>query len=374
MVAKKKILFVIPSFVGGGAERIAALLLTHLNRDNFSPIIVLFKYQVSYFIPEDIPILCLGKKGRFDFPKLIWKLIKVIQREKPDVVISFLTYTNFICILAQKLSLCKSVRLLLTEHSIPSISLNNQRLTVLKKWLVKNLYPCSDLIISVSNGVAKDLAANFAIPESMVRVIYNAVDVERIQKLSKEWVSHVWYKEKTSPILIAVGSLASHKGYFYLLRAFCMVRRNSFCRLVIVGEGDKRKHLEKLSKDLGIDDSVAFLGFQKNPFKFMYQSNLFVLSSLWEGFGNVIIEAMACGIPVVATCCPFGPEEIITDGVNGLLVSPGDEKTLAKAILRLIRDESLRKRLAEAGRKRVEDFRVEKMAKEYETIFGQGHK
>ena len=117
-------------------------------------------------------------------------------------------------------------------------------------------------------------------------------------------------------------------------------------------------NLENYTKELDISHNVVFLGFQSNPFKYLSRATVFVLSSLWEGFGNVIIEAMACGIPVISTRCPSGPDEIITNEVNGLLVPVGDMNALAKAILRLLEDESLRKRIAEAGRKRAEDFRV----------------
>ncbi len=140
-------------------------------------------------------------------------------------------------------------------------------------------------------------------------------------------------------------------------------------RLVILGDGGKRSNLEKLARQLGIERQVTFLGFQTNPFKYLARSDIFVLSSLWEGFALVIVEAMACGIPVISTRCPSGPDEIITDGVNGLLVPVADETALAEAILRLLKDKKLAVKLAQAGTKRAEDFAITKIIKQYEAIF-----
>ncbi|GAH75207.1 unnamed protein product [marine sediment metagenome] len=149
----------------------------------------------------------------------------------------------------------------------------------------------------------------------------------------------------------------------------CSETKTFPCRLVILGEGDEEQALNKLAADLDISNDVAFLGFQNNPFSFIAHSNIFALSSHWEGFGNVIIEAMACSVPVISTNCPYGPNEIITDGVNGLLVPVGDTHAMAEAIAKLLKDEPLRERLAEEGKKRAEDFKVEKMVAEYEKVF-----
>jgi glycosyltransferase involved in cell wall biosynthesis len=213
-----------------------------------------------------------------------------------------------------------------------------------------------------------DLSASFSIKKEKCRVIYNPVNLQKIAILSMEAVDHPWLNDEI-PVIAACGRLTVQKNYFLLLRTLRLVLKEIHVRLIILGEGDERQMLESYTEELGIQSNVAFLGFQSNPFKYIAHSTVFVLSSSWEGFSLVLVEAMACGVPVISTDCPSGPNEIITDGVNGILVPVSDEKALSDAILRLIRDEALRKQLAENGRKRAEDFRIEKIIKEYEGLF-----
>jgi glycosyltransferase involved in cell wall biosynthesis len=139
--------------------------------------------------------------------------------------------------------------------------------------------------------------------------------------------------------------------------------------LIILGRGDKKEELKNLARNLNIDEYVTFLGFQSNPYGLVARSNLFVLSSLWEGFPNALIEAMACRIPVISTDCSSGPKEIITSGVNGLLVPVGDVDILADAILKVLTDKELSNKIAKNGRKRVMDFEAKKVVREYEKLF-----
>ena len=199
-------------------------------------------------------------------------------------------------------------------------------------------------------------------------VIYNSIDIVKITTLLNNEVEHTCFNENI-PLITVCGRLTSSKNYPLLLKSFAIIQREIKARLLILGEGEKRKSLEDLVDKLGIQDKVMFLGFQKNPFKYIAKSNIFVLSSSWEGFSIVIVEAMACGVPVISTRCPSGPDEIITDEVNGLLVPVANVDAMAQAILRLLKDESLSNRLAEAGKKRAKDFKVEKMVAEYERLF-----
>ena len=140
-------------------------------------------------------------------------------------------------------------------------------------------------------------------------------------------------------------------------------------RMAILGEGKDRGTLEKLAKELGISDKVAFLGFQKNPFKYMKRATVFVLSSLHEGFGNVLVEAMACGTPVISTNCKSGPSEIIEDGKSGILVPVSDYQSLSKAIIKVLSDDSLRQKFSAEGLERVKHFSVQKNIRGYEKVF-----
>ncbi len=237
------------------------------------------------------------------------------------------------------------------------------------KILIKLLYPKADKVVTVSEGVKKDLVVDFRVPEQNVEVIYNPLEIEKNQQLAQEKVTeHPWFTDNI-PIIINAGRLSGEKGQKYLLEAFKIVRQQVNCRLVILGQGGKEQELKELVVDLGLVNDVAFLGFQKNPFKFIAKANVFVLSSLWEGFPVVLLEAMACGIPVISTDCPSGPNEIIQDRVNGILVPLKDAKRLAEAILTVLQDKALEMSIAEEALKGIEKYSVSRIAKEYAELF-----
>jgi len=199
-------------------------------------------------------------------------------------------------------------------------------------------------------------------------VIPNSVDLARIETLEAERPEHPWLGGPR-PVIAAVGRLTVAKNYPLLLRAFADLRASQPAGLLIVGEGKERDRLRALAEGLGVGDDVAFLGSQPNPFKFIGAADVYVLSSDWEGFGNVLIEAMACGTPVVSTRYGEGAEEIITDGVNGILVPRGERRALANAMLRLMEDEGLRARLSQNGRRRALDFDNGAITRRYEAVF-----
>jgi glycosyltransferase involved in cell wall biosynthesis len=364
-----KILLIMPSLAGGGAEKIMSLLLKYLNREIFEPSLVLLNKEGTYLdeIPEDVTIIDLNKRGRMDFFRLVAQLAKHIAREAPSLIVSSLTYTNYLTLLSRFLS-GKSIPVILSDQNTLSILLKHERLYPLKKIIIKLLYPHADRIIANSEGVKEDLLNFLPLDPDKILLIYNSIDIATIDKLTKEEVEHPWFQDEI-PVLIACGRLTRQKNYPLLIKTFAKVQEATRAKLLILGEGEELRALEKLACTLGVRDKVSFLGFQKNPFKFMARGTIFVLSSSWEGFANVIIEAIACGVPVISTDCPSGPAELITDGVNGILVRVENRDALSKAILRLLRDEPLRKQLAEAGRKRADDFRLEKMVSEYERVF-----
>ena len=166
-------------------------------------------------------------------------------------------------------------------------------------------------------------------------------------------------------MILAAGRLHVSKDFPTLLRAFSLVRKEIPSRLVILGEGEKRKELEDLAQELGIRKDHDLPGFVENPYKYMKHATVFVLSSQWEGFGNVLVEAMACGCPVISTDCPSGPREILRDGEYGVLVPPKDSEKLAQGILRVLENQDLRRELSEKGKKRALDFTVDRAVEEY---------
>lgn len=371
MRSKKRILFVCTSLGGGGAERVVVTLLKHLNRERFQPCLVLFEHKVDYAVPEDVPIICFHKRSPLDLPKLIWQLSQMYKKWSPQVVLSVLSYPNIISVLAQILSSAK-FKLLLCEHGVPTISSSNakKQLTYLfNKWMYHRLYTRADKVICVSQAVANGIHRNFRIPVEKIRIINNPIDLKRISALTHEDIDHPWFSQKKVPIIISVGRLSRVKGYFYLLRAFAQVSATFPSRLVILGgEGDETQALKELTKELGIEDKVAFLGFQRNPFKYLACSDIAVYPSLREAFPMVVLEALSCEIPTISTHNP-GAAEIITDSVNGLLVPIANELMLADAMLRLLTNRQFATKLARAGKERAEDFNMEKIEKEYEKLF-----
>jgi glycosyltransferase involved in cell wall biosynthesis len=367
----KEILFIIPSLSGGGAERVLLNILKYLDREKFKPYLVLFARKGQYLsqLPEDVEVYDLKKKSRFHFFKLIFLLArKLYPQIKPDLVVSFLEYTNLLALIARNFSQVKPA-VVISERNYASLALQKKRVKGLRFWLAKKLYPRADKILTVSNRVGEDLTKNYRIGRQKMQTVYNSVDLRYVDRLAKEiYTPEI---DKNFLTIVACGRLTQQKNYPLLLQSFAKIYWQINAKLLLLGQGEQRYSLEQLSNKLGLQGRVKFLGFKDNPYKYLAGSDLFVLSSSWEGFPNVILEAMACGVPVISTRCPSGPDEIITDGVDGRLVSVGDVDAMAEAMLKLLKDEPLRKRLADAGRKRAENFRVEKMVAEYEKVFDE---
>lgn len=368
-----RITFFIPTLEGGGSEKSIIRLIKALNEKNFSIVLLVAnkKGELVEEIPENVEVEDLNvQKIRSAF----FKLIKYFKSKKPDVFVSFLSHANVIAILAKIFSRAKT-KIIVSERITftftPQITKNfkNKLLTIFfLNPLVKITYPLSDAIVCNSNGVAEDLS-KFLRKKGKIKVIYNPVVSEKLFELAEEAVDHPWFLDKNIPIILAAGRLNKQKDYPTLLKAFSLVLKEKKARLVILGKGEERKKLENLIEKLNISDKVILLGFQKNPFKFMKRATIFVLSSKVEGFPNVLVEAMALGVPVVSTNCPSGPNEIIKNGENGFLVPVGDEKALAEAILRLLNDSSLKEKFSIESKKSIEKFRAERIIKEWEELF-----
>jgi glycosyltransferase involved in cell wall biosynthesis len=214
------------------------------------------------------------------------------------------------------------------------------------------------------------LESKFGVLSRRIKVIYNFVDFRQIEKKAKKEINYPFFANKDYHVIIAVGRLTEQKRFDRLLNAFALLKKEiKNVRLIVLGKGELFEKLNNLANELNIKDYVEFAGFQKNPWAWVSKAKIFVLSSDYEGFGNVIVEAMACGTPVISTNCLSGPNEIITHGKNGLLVPPADEKALAEAMRSLLENNKLRIMLAEEGKRRARDFRLEKILPQYERLF-----
>jgi len=234
-------------------------------------------------------------------------------------------------------------------------------------WCARHFYPWADAIIAVSRGIAEDLASLTGLPQERIIAIDNPILSETILTKLGEPLDHPWFAANSPPVILGAGRLVKQKDFPTLLKAFAQVRATRPARLMILGKGRKRTQLEALAWELGVAEDVAFPGFVPNPFPYMARAAVFVLSSAWEGLPGALVEALACGCPVVSTDCPSGPGEVLEQGKYGPLVPVKDAAALARAILSVLDAPPDRAQL----RARSSVFSVERVADRYlEVLFG----
>jgi glycosyltransferase involved in cell wall biosynthesis len=373
-----KILYFHPTYTFGGAERTSKHLFSKLNPEKFNVTLVSSK-EISDLIKSpvverNIYVEDLGMDIWFNNAGNFCKDIKIARRllveEEPDIAFAMMHYSSSVLAIARKISSFKG-KVISSPRGPSTDYLNTCFPDKKERFFLKMLFGffCrySDGIVVPSKGTKDDCVKNYGANSDKVAVINNSVDIETIISRCEE-PADIKLPEGL-PVIASAGRLTMEKNLPLLLKAFSIVRKRQKARLLIIGDGGERKNLEDLSDNLGISEDMIFLGFQENPHKYLKTADIFVHTCLVEGFGNVIIEAMACGLPVIATDCPYGPREIIEHGKNGLLVPINDAHALADAIVRLMDNENERKVMADAAFKRTRDFSVEKMVGAYENFF-----
>ncbi len=268
------------------------------------------------------------------------RLMHHLRKAKPDVVLSALLTPNVLLLLS-RVFLRMPMRVVISERSTISIALAHGGLIrkCLFPLLARWLYPKADAIVAVSGGVARDLSRYVGLSHASIHTIYNPVYSEELIQASYDTVAHPWFQDKEMPVVLSAGRLHEAKAFDVLIEAFALVRSRHPAKLIILGEGPQRSRLENIIRSLGLEDQVQLPGFVDNPWKYMRQANVFVLSSKWEGLPGALIEAMACGTPVVATDCPSGPSEILEEGKWGRLVPVGDVTALRDAIIKAFEEQ-----------------------------------
>lgn len=372
---KQKVLFFISSIDGGGAERVMVDILCHIDKSRIDPVLVLLysteNSPYKEYLPQDIRVIITKRKSD-SFPEKIKQFIsfvRIVRRERPQAILSMLTHNNIMAILAGKLF---KITVFACEHStlgeVIKTKDGKKMLGVPTSILVKIFYKFASKVIAVSEGIKTNLIEEFGISPEKVEVIYNPIDMDRIIKLSKESVNGISIKKK-APVIIAMGRLTWIKGFDVLIKAFSRVVKAMDARVIILGEGSERGSLENLSAELGLTEKISFPGFQNNPYPFLFNADIFVLPSRYEGLPMAVLEAMACGLPIIAADCKSGPREILQNGRCGLLVPVEDEAALAEGILNLLRDHALREKFAALGKYRTMDFSADKIVRKYEYLF-----
>jgi len=332
-----KVLFVLPTLDGGGAERVFVHLLNHLNRERFEVALVLGLRRGTYLadLRDDIEVIELGA---LQSAKVVTSLARVVRRRRPDIVFSTV-YSNFAALLGRAF-FPRGTRVVVRESSsiktrLEDVASRSRSRALLVETFLRRLYPRADRIVCQSDFARAEIQSILRLPAALLTRIYNPVDFPAIETLTQNQPSP--YSGPARQIL-AVGRLRSYKGYAFLLPALAQLHARQCeagevpAHLTILGEGEDEAALRQLALDLKIADAVDFRSFDRNPFRWMKHADLFVSASIDEAFSNVALEAMACGTPGVLTDCPGGNREIVEEGVTGWLAPNQNAAGLADVL------------------------------------------
>jgi glycosyltransferase involved in cell wall biosynthesis len=362
----RKVLFFRPSLGDGGADRVTLTVLQHLDRARFAPTLVLVHKDGVLVddVPADVPVLDLGAAR---LATAIPALAAQIRAREPDIVVCTAGAANVVAVAAHKLARSRA-RLVLSERSALQRADRTPLRNALELRLKRLAYARADVITAVSDGVAEELRKRLGLPGDKIRVVYNPMVADDLPAKAAQPVPHPWFSEDV-PVLLAVGRLVAIKDYPVMLEAFAAIRRDRRVRLAILGEGPLREQLVARALAFGIADDVAFLGYDKNPYRYMRHAALLLQSSRAEGLPGALIQSLACGTPVITTDCDHGPREVVRDGIDGYLVPVGDARALAARAQTLLGDAGLRARMSAAAIEGVRRYTVERSLHRYEAAF-----
>jgi glycosyltransferase involved in cell wall biosynthesis len=356
----------------GGADRVTLTVLRLLDRRRFAPELALLRKEGPFLadLPADVAV------HQVRAPRLALaapSLALLLRRRKPDVLFSTSSTGNIVAAAAH-LAAGSRARLVLSERTPllrqggGGLADARHRAFALAK---RATYRRADLVTAVADGIAAQLVGHLGLPPRQVRTVDNPMIDEALAARAAEPVAHPFF-ESGAPVVLACGRLVALKDYPTLLRVLATVRQapaghpGRDARLVILGDGPSRAMLEQLAQNLGLTGAVWFAGFDKNPFRYMARAALLLHTSRAEGMPGAQIQAMACGLPVVATDCEFGPREVIRPGENGFLAPVGDVAALATHVLTLLGDEPRRQRMGEAAKQSVARFATSVAMRGYE--------
>ena len=364
----QKIAFFIPKLTFGGAERVIIDIANNLSKRGFLVDIVLAKGGDIYLDEINPSINIINLKCKSTFLSL-FPLFRYIKKCRPNGIISALSHANCVVLLANKI-IKNNIKIVVSERNISyRDTLNKTGIKrIILDSLIKYLYPDAKSIVAVSKGVRKSIIDTYKFKNNKVKCISNPCDFEKINKLKSKSILNSEiindFQSENKKIILSVGSLTIQKNLSLLINAFKIVSRQINCKLIILGEGPERSKLEKLCRNLEIDKKLICMpGFIANPFPYMKACDLFVLSSAWEGFPNVLIQALACNCKIVSTDCDAGPREILEDGKWGKLTKVNDVNELANTMLEELREKDQKYSNLNIGR--LNRFNIDKVTDQY---------
>ncbi len=317
-------------------------------------------------VPASVKIIDLqARRAIFALPALI----SYLRTKHPDFLLTALDNASVIAVLAKYLSHV-TTQVVVSVHAPLSWTHGRAKSLFGKIFLrlIQWSYPRANAVVAVSEGVRHDLIWHFGLDRHKVHTIYNPIIDARLQEMGGEVLEDRWFGAQQVPVILAVGRLSMEKDYPTLIRAFSLARQQRPARLLILGEGDERARLQALVSELGLTQDVELAGFTANPYVFMKQASCYVLSSTFEGFGNVIVEALAMGCRVVSTSCPGGPAEILNGGEFGRMVPVGDVAAMAAALLETLEDDHQPSSYLPLM-KHLQKFEVQNVARKYAALF-----
>ncbi|MEO5789179.1 glycosyltransferase [Gelidibacter sp.] len=365
------------SLSGGGAERMVSYLASYCDKNNIEVHLVLMNINIKYELPKGLKVHYIEKSKHDEsgilktikIPMLAFKYAKLVKSLKITHSLSFLTRPSFINIIANKLTFYKFI-VITNERAFPSLQYSYEGLqSTFNKTMIKSLYKKSDLVIANSYGNAKDLLDNFEVPSKKMKVIHNPIDLDNIKKVN----AIRFFFDSNKINIITLGRLDIGKNHELLIRALHQLH-NDDLRLYIFGVGNMQEHLEHLIDQLNLNAQVFLMGFDANPYQYLKAADLFIFGSNHEGFPNVLLEAMACGLPILTTNCQSGPSEImeltttkddlmITD--YGILVPIKNVNLMAKGIRYFVNNKNYKEICRINGQSRIKDFDKNNILKEY---------
>lgn len=371
----KKIVILINSLESGGAERVVSNLLNLWTEEYECYLILIHNYKF-YAIDNRIKVISLDEPKELSgfvkllrLPILAYKLSKIVKEYKFDNMVSFLTRANYINVLS---NIFIKHQTIINERAMPSLQYQYGLNGKINRFLIKSLYPKSDLCLSNSYGNMMDLKNNFNVIK--LSYIHNPFNLEMIEKMSKEKIEI----KKKRFTFVTVGRLDHGKNHRLIIDAI----KDIDADLWIIGDGELKEEIEEYIRVQKLENKVYLLGKKENPFSYISKADCFVFASNHEGFPNVLVEALACELPIISTDCKSGPREIlapnsdinfqIKDDIEileyGILTPVKDIKNMRKALNMILNDESLRKNYKEKAKFRANDFRIEEIIKQYKEI------